>query len=148
MSLVVFKSYKSMARSYLRYESILGFPIYTNVDSWSSVCRGATLWGLEHPPVDNRANHSLFPEAPLTTAPTVTSRLWRYNYGMSLSEPYTQKKHLYQDVYRDTKTGNWMSRKQMTWLLKRVLLPSLHVIDEVKIIQLDNRVTKSWMAEF
>ena len=94
---------------------------FTNITRWSSVCRGATLWGLEHP-YESIAPNSLVPNAsPFSVnTSTVTSRISRYSYGMSLSVPYDQRRHLIQDVYRDEKTGLVMAKQQMTWLLRRV----------------------------
>ena len=88
---------------------------------WSSVCRGATLWGLEHPNTGMTMESLSAPQAPLSAeTPTVTSRLSRYSYGMSFDEEYNQKKHLLQELYRDDATGLVMAKKQMTWLLRRV----------------------------
>ena len=99
--------------------------LYLSADlfRWSSVCRGATLWGLEHPnetiTIDSLAQT---PSKMSANAPTVTSRISRYSYGVSMSEEFDQRIHLLQDGYQDPKTGHFMAKQQMTWLLKRVWL--------------------------
>ncbi len=74
---------------------------------WSSICRGATLWGLEH-----------------SNPPTVVSRLSRYSYGIASSPKYDSTKHLSEDKYRDV-DGEDRARDQMTWLLRKVRSLSL-----------------------
>lgn len=76
---------------------------------WSSICRGATLWGLEHSD-----------QTSITSSPTVVSRLSRYSYGMALSQIYDPTRHLSEDVYLDTADGTYKARGQMKWLLRRV----------------------------
>ncbi|GAB1315554.1 hypothetical protein MFIFM68171_05764 [Madurella fahalii] len=46
--------------------------------SWSSVCRGATMWGLEHSARQLRRG----------IPPTVQSRIARYSYGIRVGAPY------------------------------------------------------------
>ncbi|KAL8708386.1 MAG: hypothetical protein Q9225_007610 [Loekoesia sp. 1 TL-2023] len=94
----------------------------TDKTRWSSVCRGATLWGLEHPNSDASVAGSHFSHEPSihNQAPTITSRLSRYSYGMVHNKPYDPSKHLSHEMYRDAKTGRDMARDQMTWLLERV----------------------------
>ena len=82
---------------------------------WSAICRGATLWGLEH-------SDLLKPEANL---PTVTSRLSRHSYGVSLSPIFDPKKHLLIDKYTDG-LGIDRANRQMTWYLRRVSLSKHH----------------------
>lgn len=93
----------------------------TDTARWSSVCRGATLWGLEHPN-ESITSISLLSNPSTFTAnePTVTSRISRYSYGLSFSVPYNERRHLIHDAYKDEKTGLTMAKQQMTWLLKRV----------------------------
>lgn len=79
--------------------------------AWSSICRGATLWGLEH--TDPAFSSSVI------SSPTVTSRLSRYSYGMAFSELYDPSKHVMEDVYVDQEEGHYRAKDQMTWLLKR-----------------------------
>lgn len=85
------------------------FHTCTNSCRWSSICRGATLWGLEHSDLPS-----------VTGSPTVVSRLSRYSYGMAFSQVYDHKKHLLQDRYMDTAEGIYRANGQMTWLLRRV----------------------------
>lgn len=84
----------------------------TDKSRWSSICRGATLWGLEH--TDPAFSSSVI------SSPTVTSRLSRYSYGMAFSELYDPSKHVMEDVYVDQEEGHYRAKDQMTWLLKRV----------------------------
>jgi hypothetical protein len=74
--------------------------------SWSSICRGATLWGLEH---------SLQTPAPNKT---VISRIARYSYGLICSQPFEESKHLVSDKFRGKK-GDWRADNQMIWFLRR-----------------------------
>ncbi len=77
---------------------------------WSSICRGATLWGLEHSQLT----------AAVKDNPTVTSRLSRYSYGLQVATPYDPSKHLVQDRFYDKVVGTYKADNQMDWLLKRV----------------------------
>ena len=72
---------------------------------WSSICRGATLWGLEH--------------SSFTMPSPISSRISRYSYGMTSSPIYDPTKHLEEDKYLDVE-GKYRARRQMTWLLRRV----------------------------
>lgn len=87
---------------------------------WSSICRGATLWGLEHSELRKVT-------AAVSNNPTITSRLSRYSYGLTYSEPYDSSKHLIQDRFYDEIEGIYRAAHQMEWLLKRVrdLSPAL-----------------------
>ncbi|KAM0796671.1 hypothetical protein BDR22DRAFT_866080 [Usnea florida] len=76
--------------------------------AWSSICRGATLWGLEHSDLNS-----------VTSSPTVVSRLSRYSYGVAFTQVYDPTRHLSEDVYLDTTDGTHRARGQMEWLLKR-----------------------------
>ena len=82
---------------------------HTKPHRWSSICRGATLWGLEHSELPSNIS-----------TPTVVSRLSRYSYGMAFSVIYDPARHLSEDVYLDTAEGTYRAKDQMTWLLKRV----------------------------
>ena len=82
---------------------------HANPHRWSSICRGATLWGLEHSDITYNIS-----------TPTVVSRIARYSYGMALSHIYDPAKHLPEDVYLDTAEGVYRAKDQMNWLLKRV----------------------------
>lgn len=83
------------------------------IHRWSSICRGATLWGLEH---CNQT--SIFKNS------TVISKFQRYSLGIVSSPKYDDAKHRPEDKYRDTADGTVRARGQMTWLLKRVRFPS------------------------
>ncbi|KAL8759425.1 MAG: hypothetical protein Q9199_000795 [Rusavskia elegans] len=83
--------------------------------AWSSICRGATMWGLEHSDVSSSAIGSDTP----TQNPTVTSRLSRYSYGLLVDQYYDERVHHIDDIYLDYDTGGYLARDQMTWLLKR-----------------------------
>ncbi|KAF1348323.1 hypothetical protein EJ07DRAFT_160131 [Lizonia empirigonia] len=74
---------------------------------WSAICRGATLWGLEH----SQQN-----PAP---SKTVKSRIARYSYGIRASLPFDESKgHLARDRFRDVK-GMWRANNQMSWHLRK-----------------------------
>jgi len=77
---------------------------------WSAVCKGATLWGLEH------SAHA----QNMGITPTIQSRLARCNYGVALAYPFIVGEHLLEDRYVHARTGTFYARDQMTWLLKRV----------------------------
>jgi len=79
-----------------------------DVKSWSSICTGATLWGLE-----NSSGNAL-------SRGTVQSRISRHSYGLCFALPFDKTKgHLEVDRVRGTK-GEWRAREQMGWLLRKV----------------------------
>ena len=97
------------------------------IHRWSSICRGATLWGLEHcnstSVFDNSTVTSVFDDSTLPSVfdnSTVTSKFQRYSLGIVSSPKYDNAKHRPEDKYRDTADGTVRARGQMTWLLKRV----------------------------
>ena len=90
---------------------------------WSSICRGATLWGLEHSKLTTTINDN----------PTITSRLSRYSYGIPMSEVYDSSKHIIQDRYFHKIKGIYMARNQMKWLLQRVRHPTPVVPHQTEI---------------
>lgn len=122
MNRMVSRSCKLLERAWFLPRHGPGRTLGLMRNRWSSICRGATLWGLEHIDAGIDGNSaSVSPQAFLPAySPTVTSRLSRHSYGMSFSVPYDQQKHLLQDLYQDEKTGLFMAKGQMTWLLKRV----------------------------
>ncbi|KAF2200940.1 actin-like ATPase domain-containing protein [Delitschia confertaspora ATCC 74209] len=77
--------------------------------AWSSICRGATLWGLENATDDNSTG---------STKKTVTARIARHSYGICACVPFDATRHLFQDRVR-LPDGNWWANNQMQWLLKR-----------------------------
>ncbi|MCJ1459513.1 hypothetical protein MMC28_009892 [Mycoblastus sanguinarius] len=76
--------------------------------AWSSICRGATLWGLEHSNLTS-----------VISSPTVVSRISRYSYGMAFYRNYDASRHLVEDRFWDTVEGKYKARDQMVWLMKR-----------------------------
>lgn len=80
---------------------------------WSSICRGATLWGLEHSELTELT-------AAIKDNLTIISRLSRYSYGILVSKVYDPSKHRVQDRYLDEIEGIYRAKDQMKWLLKRV----------------------------
>jgi len=76
--------------------------------AWSSICRGATMWGLE--------NSS---KALVLYPPTVSSRIARYSYGISLDHDFDATKHLEVDKFWYDVDGTWSARNQMSWLITR-----------------------------
>jgi hypothetical protein len=74
---------------------------------WSSICRGATLWGLEH--------SEKYP----SVSKTVTARIARYSYGIKCSRLYDETKgHSIQDRRRGMR-GEWLADNQMHWMLEK-----------------------------
>ncbi|KAI4140921.1 MAG: hypothetical protein L6R39_005597, partial [Caloplaca ligustica] len=89
--------------------------VHLTVSRWSSICREATMWGLEH---SDFSNSALCPDRP-TQSSTVTSRLSRYSYGMVFDQYYDVRLHHIDDNFWDVDTGSYMARDQMTWFLRR-----------------------------
>ncbi|KAH7081489.1 hypothetical protein BKA63DRAFT_462626 [Paraphoma chrysanthemicola] len=84
-----------------------GTQVLQNNGAWSSICRGATIWGLEN----SGKVH--------TAKKTVVSRIARYSYGVTFATIYDESKgHLPQDRWRDTR-GTWRAINQMGWLLEK-----------------------------
>ncbi|KAF2624867.1 actin-like ATPase domain-containing protein [Macroventuria anomochaeta] len=74
---------------------------------WSAICRGATMWGLEH----SQQNPS--------PRRTVKSRIARYSYGIVCTLPFDESKgHLLRDRIRGSR-GEWRAANQMSWMLKK-----------------------------
>ncbi|KAF2870470.1 hypothetical protein BDV95DRAFT_607638 [Massariosphaeria phaeospora] len=81
--------------------------VLQNNGAWSSICRGATMWGLENSP------NSTF------TKKTVKARLARYSYGLSYAVRFDESKgHVLQDRRRFP-DGVWMATNQMGWLIQK-----------------------------
>ena len=95
----------------------------THAGRWSSICRGATLWGLEHSELTAAVNDNS----------TITSRLSRYSYGILFSQVYDSSKHIIQDRYYDIVEGIDKADNQMDWLLKRVRCSSPVVTPQTEI---------------
>lgn len=87
-----------------------GIQILQNTDAWSSICRGATLWGLEHPTQ---------PDPVRPPQVTVTSRLARYCYGVCVTQPFDPNRHSIQDRFVHKAKGTYWADNQMKWLLRR-----------------------------
>lgn len=85
-----------------------GIHVIQNNDAWSSICRGATMWGLEH---SKSAKEAGIP-------PTVKSRIARYSYGIRMDVPFDPEKHSKHD--RAPASSGWdVAKDQMVWLLKK-----------------------------
>lgn len=75
--------------------------------SWSSICRGATLWGLENSSFLNSANR------------TIAARIARYSYGYCAGTRFDPLRHAIEDQYYN-KRGELYARQQMFWFIQRV----------------------------
>lgn len=84
-----------------------GFYSTLTCNSWSAICRGATLWGLEH-------------SKSFEIVPTVTERLARYSYGIEKTVPYDAKKHRSTDAYWSPAQQKHMAQNQMYWFIRKV----------------------------
>ncbi|KAH6849437.1 hypothetical protein B0T12DRAFT_418225 [Alternaria alternata] len=73
---------------------------------WSAICRGATLWGLEH------SSHSEF------TPATVSARIARFSYGNRWDIPFDISKG-HQEIDRKKRPDGWYAGDQMNWLIKK-----------------------------
>lgn len=76
--------------------------------AWSSICRGATLWGLENSDHQN-----------LKSNKTVTSRLARYSYGNCWNALYDSRIHQEQDRIQGV-DGVVRAKDQMNWVVTKV----------------------------
>ncbi|KAH7125733.1 hypothetical protein B0J11DRAFT_506551 [Dendryphion nanum] len=84
-----------------------GIQVLQNNGAWSSICRGATLWGLEN------SKHNLSPKK------TVRARIARYSYGFSFAAVFDESKgHRWEDR-RQWPDGTWRAINQMGWLLEK-----------------------------
>jgi hypothetical protein len=82
--------------------------VIQNTDAWSSICRGATLWGLEHS------------EAAIAKGipPTVRSRIARYSYGIRMDMEFDSQIHSsHEGVYNES--GKHVVKDQMFWLIEK-----------------------------
>jgi len=82
--------------------------VIQNTDAWSSICRGATLWGLEH------SENALAKGIP----PTVRSRIARYSYGICMDMEFDRKIHASSEGGYD-EFGKYVAKDQMFWLIER-----------------------------
>ncbi|KAL1794655.1 hypothetical protein ACET3X_006471 [Alternaria dauci] len=73
---------------------------------WSAICRGATLWGLEH------SSHSDF------TTPTVSARIARFSYGNRWDVPFDASRG-HREIDRKKRPDGWYAEDQMNWLIKK-----------------------------
>ncbi|KAF2729144.1 actin-like ATPase domain-containing protein, partial [Polyplosphaeria fusca] len=71
--------------------------------SWSAVVRGAVLFGIEQ---TARLNE--------LSAPTAAK-----SYGVTVSIPYSRRKHDSRDVYTDPLTGRVKAKEQIIWLVRK-----------------------------
>ncbi|RMJ13421.1 hypothetical protein CDV36_006927 [Fusarium kuroshium] len=80
--------------------------------AWSSICRGACRWGLEHA----LGQPNAFTPAPV---PTVIGRISKYSYGVCVSQPFDSSRHRLDDQYLNLATNTYYAANQMEWLLLR-----------------------------
>ncbi|KAJ4993517.1 Hsp70 family chaperone [Stagonosporopsis vannaccii] len=74
---------------------------------WSSICRGATIWGLERS------------QQTASSKKTVRSRIARYSYGIPCTVPFDESQgHQLRDRIRGSK-GEWRAANQMSWMLRK-----------------------------
>ncbi|KAL2060461.1 hypothetical protein VTL71DRAFT_9492 [Oculimacula yallundae] len=83
-----------------------GTHIFRVQGAWSSICRGATLAGLEGI------------GGALGRPPKVISRIARYSYGFPVSVPFDPSQHLLEDRFVDESEGVYRARNQMMWMLE------------------------------
>ncbi|KAH7357222.1 hypothetical protein BKA65DRAFT_592706 [Rhexocercosporidium sp. MPI-PUGE-AT-0058] len=83
-----------------------GTHIFRVQGAWSSICRGATLAGLEGI------------GGALGRPPKVVSRIARYSYGFPVSVPFDPSRHLLEDRFMDDSEGIYRARNQMMWILE------------------------------
>jgi hypothetical protein len=79
------------------------------VASWSSICRGATMWGLENKKEEKQR--------------TVIERLARRHYGFWIATPFNESKHDVAHKYKHS-DGSWRC-DVMDWKLALVCLARL-----------------------
>lgn len=84
--------------------------------SWSAICRGATIWGLEHSSSNAPPSYQ-----------TITSRKARFSYGICLNHEFDSMIHREIDKYWDDIDGMWRARNQMSWLAPKVSICNLSV---------------------
>ncbi|KAJ4352430.1 uncharacterized protein N0V89_007778 [Didymosphaeria variabile] len=86
-----------------------GIEVFKVTNGWSSICRGAATWGVEHS-LNN----------PLTTR-TVAARIARFSYGNCWCVPFDSSKgHLDIDKQRlPDQNYEWWAVNQMEWILKK-----------------------------
>jgi hypothetical protein len=85
----------------------------TYLDSWSSICRGACRWGLEH--AKRRPDASM-----MAPVPTVVGRISMYSYGVCVKRPFDSSRHLWDDRHLNLATNTYFATNQMKWLLRKV----------------------------
>jgi len=86
-----------------------GVSVVQAMDAWSAVCRGATIWGLEHSPR----------QAGRKVPPTVKSRVARCSYGIRIDEPWDWKKHWNLEHYFNA-DGQRVAKYRMIWMIEKV----------------------------
>lgn len=108
----------------------LSFHRYTRliiiVRRWSSICRGATMWGQAHLLREaqrcqrDSSSSKQPPLPPRLMSPMVKKRLARGNYGFALAEPFDEMKHDPRDRVKNDLLGDFQAVRQMKWVVKRV----------------------------
>ncbi|KAK7739029.1 hypothetical protein SLS53_005927 [Cytospora paraplurivora] len=94
------------------------------ITPWSSICRGATMWGQAHSLREAQRRHhaSTTPQRPLLPhlmSPIVKKRLARGNYGFVVQEDYDEARHDPRDRVKDVISGRFKAKGQMIWVVKR-----------------------------
>ncbi|GAW26934.1 putative hsp70 family chaperone protein [Rosellinia necatrix] len=88
--------------------------------AWSSICRGACMWGLEQDVYIRRGQNGERGDSTIGRPNgTITARISRYSYGIPIMEPFDPVRHVWRDRFQDPATGNIMANNQMRWLLRR-----------------------------
>ncbi|KAI1123685.1 hypothetical protein F5Y10DRAFT_285795 [Nemania abortiva] len=92
-------------------------------DAWSTICRGACLWGLEQPLSMKSTDGSPWSSGSGATVQagleTIAARISKYSYGILFMEPFDPKKHELRDQCVHPATGRLMATNQIHWMLKR-----------------------------
>ncbi|KAH8690418.1 hypothetical protein GQ44DRAFT_833025 [Phaeosphaeriaceae sp. PMI808] len=84
-----------------------GIVVLQNTQGWSSICRGATMWGLEN------STYSPPPKK------TVRARIARYSYGLCYETEFDASKGHERRDREWSPRGYWEARNQMRWLLEK-----------------------------
>ncbi|KPM39250.1 hypothetical protein AK830_g7310 [Neonectria ditissima] len=107
-----FGSSKYLHQRLERSYSSLGIKVLQVDGAWSAICRGACMWGLDHTErssMDTRARPK----------PTISSRISKYSYGISVAVPFRSDIHLEKDKAFYESKNCYMANNQMRWLLRR-----------------------------
>lgn len=87
-----------------------GINVIQTRNPWVSVCKGATIWGLQHSERQLGCN----------VAPRVRSRVAQYSYGVRINTPFDFNLHWDQQADAEIdESGSLVMKDQMEWLIKR-----------------------------